>query len=88
MADDGMTTIETIKSNQISINDAGQMAFVAEYAQSSVRRDGIFLVQEDVNPAGCTWSTSARWHGDKEHARGGPEQRGARGVLYGVSGGR
>ncbi len=48
MADDGMTTIETIESNQISINDAGQMAFAAEYAQSGVRRDGIFLVQEDA----------------------------------------
>ncbi|HEX2473525.1 MAG TPA: choice-of-anchor tandem repeat NxxGxxAF-containing protein [Lacipirellulaceae bacterium] len=45
-ADDGMTTIETIASNQISINDAGQMAFAAEYTQPGARRDGIFLVDE------------------------------------------
>ena len=45
-ADDGITTIETIQSNAIFINDSGQMAFAAEYAQPAVRRDGIFLVDE------------------------------------------
>jgi hypothetical protein len=76
-ADDGITTIETIQSNAISINDSGQMAFAAEYEQPGVGRSGIFLVEDEsirlvapgLLPQGSTATTNMRVAGLNNEGR-------------------